>query len=168
MTAYETIALTEDEDGIASLILDRPEKHNALSAQMIDELTLVAGEISASETIRAVILKANGKSFCAGGDLNWMKAQMDKPDDEKVREGMKLATMLRALDDLPKPLIACVTGNAFGGGLGMMCVADIVLSVPGAKFGLTETRLGLIPATIGPYVVRRLGEGPSRRIFMNA
>lgn len=165
---YETIVLEEDTRGIATLTLNRPDKHNALSAQMIAELTEVAGAISESKTIRVVILAGEGKSFCAGGDLGWMKAQTTKSDDEKVKEGMKLATMLQALDDLPKPLIAKVEGSAFGGGLGMMCVSDIVIAANRAKFGLTETKLGLIPATIGPYVVRRLGEGHARRVFMNS
>ena len=168
MTTYQTIRLEEDEKGIATLTLARSEKHNALSGEMIEELTSVAGEIAESVTIRAVILAAEGKSFCAGGDLNWMKAQADKPNEEKVAEGMKLAIMLKALDDLPKPLIAKVQGNAFGGGVGMMCVCDIVVAAEGTKFGLTETRLGLIPATIGPYVVQRLGEGHARRVFMNS
>ncbi|MEP1443860.1 MAG: crotonase/enoyl-CoA hydratase family protein [Hyphomicrobiales bacterium] len=168
MTDFETIRLDEADNGIATLTLARPEKHNALNAQMIAELTQAAHEIAERETIRAVILTGEGKSFCAGGDLNWMREQAEKPDDEKVAEGMKLATMLRALDDLPKPLIAKVQGNAFGGGVGMMCVSDIVVAASHIKWGLTETRLGLIPATIGPYVVRRLGEGHARRCFMNS
>lgn len=168
MTDFETIRLNEADNGIATLTLARPEKHNALNAQMIAELTQAAREIAEREIIRAVILTGEGKSFCAGGDLNWMREQAEKPADEKVAEGMKLATMLRSLDDLPKPLIAKVQGNAFGGGVGMMCVSDIVVAASHIKWGLTETRLGLIPATIGPYVVRRLGEGHARRCFMNS
>jgi len=168
MTDFETIRLDKADNGIATLTLARADKHNALNAQMIAELTQAAREIAKSETIRAVILTGDGKSFCAGGDLNWMREQAEKPADEKVTEGMKLATMLRALDDLPKPLIAKVQGNAFGGGVGMMCVSDIVIAASHIKWGLTETRLGLIPATIGPYVVQRLGEGNARRCFMNS
>ena len=168
MTDFETIRLDETDNGIVTLTLARPDKHNALNAQMIAELTQAAQVITESETIRAVILMGEGKSFCAGGDLNWMREQAEKPADEKVTEGMKLATMLRALDDLPKPLIAKVQGNAFGGGVGMMCVADIVIAADHMKWGLTETHLGLIPATIGPYVVQRLGEGNARRCFMNS
>ena len=168
MTDFETIRLDEADNGIATLTLARPDKHNALNAQMIAELTQATQVITESETIRAVVLTGDGKSFCAGGDLNWMREQAEKPADEKVTEGMKLATMLRALDDLPKPLIAKVQGNAFGGGVGMMCVSDIVIAASHIKWGLTETRLGLIPATIGPYVVQRLGEGNARRCFMNS
>lgn len=165
---YQTIRLTQDRNGIARLILARAEKHNALNAEMIRELTEAARLIDASRTIRAVILEAEGKTFCAGGDLNWMRDQRERPEAERVREGMMLATMLCALDDMSKPLIAKVQGNAFGGGVGMMCVADIVITSDQAMFGLTETRLGLIPATIGPYVVRRIGEGAARQIFMNS
>lgn len=165
---FNTIRLEEDARGIATLTLARADKHNAMNAEMIAELTRAAHLISKSETIRVVILTGDGRSFCAGGDLGWMREQLDKPQDERVAEGMKLATMLRALDDLPKPLIAKVQGNAFGGGVGMMCVSDIVIAADHSMFGLTETKLGLIPATIGPYVVRRLGEGRARRIFMNA
>ena len=168
MSDFQHILLTEDPRGIATLTLNRPEKHNALNAEMIAELTNVAKKITTSETIRVVILTGAGKSFCAGGDLNWMRDQMEKPQNERVSEGMKLAIMLRALDDLPKPLIAKVQGNAFGGGVGLMCVSDIVIMADHIKWGLTETRLGLIPATIGPYVVRRLGEGAARRVFMNS
>lgn len=165
---YQTIRLEEDKRGIATLTLVRGQKHNALNAEMIADLTQAAGGIAESRTIRAIILAAEGRSFCAGGDLNWMRAQADKSQAERVSEGMKLATMLQAFDDIPKPLIAKVHGNAFGGGIGMMCVCDIVIAADHAQFGLTETKLGLIPATIGPYVSRRIGEGASRRLFMNS
>lgn len=165
---YQTIRLEERRSGIARLILARAEKRNALNAEMIRELTHAAHLIDQSRTIRAVILEAEGSTFSAGGDLNWMRAQQGRPEAERVSEGMTLATMLRALDDLSKPLIAKVHGNAFGGGIGMMCVADIVIASDRAVFGLTETRLGLIPATIGPFVVRRIGEGAARRLFMNS
>lgn len=168
MADFKTITLDEDKRGVATLTLRRADKHNALNAQMISELTAAAGLIAESPSMRVIILAGEGRSFCAGGDLNWMRAQMDKPEQERIKEGMTLAAMLRALDDLPKPLIAKVQGNAFGGGVGMMCVADIVIAADHIKFALTETRLGLIPATIGPYVVRRLGEGNARRCFMNS
>lgn len=165
---YRTIRLLEDERGIATLTLARAEKHNALSAAMIAELTDAAAVIGESASVRAVLLDAEGKSFCAGGDLNWMREQAAKPVEERIAEGMKLAAMLKALDDLKVPLIAKVHGNVFGGGIGVLCVSDIVIAASHVKFGLTETKLGLIPATIGPYVVRRIGEGAARRIFMNA
>ncbi len=165
---YETITLKTDGRGVATLTLDRPEKHNALSAQMIAELTQAAGQLASDEAVRVVILAASGKSFCAGGDLGWMQAQMAADPDTRFTEARKLAEMLNALNTLPKPLIGALQGNAFGGGVGMASVCDVAIGVDSLKMGLTETRLGLIPATIGPYVIARMGEARSRRVFMSA
>ncbi len=165
--SYETLELSRDARGVVTVTLRRPEVHNALSARMMDELTEVAGVLAADDS-RVVVLTGAGASFCAGGDLRWMQAQFGAAAEEVIREGRRLAAMLQALNTLPKPLVARVQGNAFGGGVGLCCVADVTVGVEGALFGLTETRLGLIPATIGPYVIARLGEGPARRVFMNA
>ncbi|RLK08337.1 crotonase/enoyl-CoA hydratase family protein [Ruegeria conchae] len=165
---YETITLKTDGRGVATLTLDRPEKHNALSAQMIAELTQAAGQLASDEAVRVVVLAASGKSFCAGGDLGWMQAQMAADPDTRFTEARKLAEMLNALNTLPKPLIGALQGNAFGGGVGMASVCDVAIGVDSLKMGLTETRLGLIPATIGPYVIARMGEARSRRVFMSA
>ncbi|WP_134680673.1 crotonase/enoyl-CoA hydratase family protein [Paracoccus ravus] len=164
----ETIRIETDARGLAHLWLARPEKHNALSAQMIAELTEAAGRLGADPAVRVVVLAAEGKSFCAGGDLGWMQAQMAADAATRRAGARELALMLQALNTLPKPLIGRVQGNAFGGGLGMISVCDVAVAVPEARFGLTETRLGLIPATIGPYVIARLGEGKARRVFMSA
>lgn len=165
---FETIHVDTDARGVARLTLNRPEKHNAMSGQMISELTQVAAELGGDDSVRVVVLAATGKSFCAGGDLGWMKAQMGMDGPTRDVEARKLATMLGALNSLPKPLIGEVHGNAFGGGVGLACVCDTVIGAQSAKFGLTETRLGLIPATIGPYVLARMGEGRARRVFMSA
>lgn len=165
---YETIDIQVDGRGVATLTLDRAEKHNALSAQMIAELTEAAGKLGADPAVRVVILTGAGKSFCAGGDLRWMQDQMAADADTRFVEAKKLAMMLNALNEMPKPLIGRVQGQAFGGGVGMACVCDVAIGVDSAKFGLTETRLGLIPATIGPYVLARLGEAMARRVFMSA
>ncbi len=165
---YETITLKTDGRGVATLTLDRPEKHNALSAQMIAELTQAAGQLASDEAVRVVVLAASGKSFCAGGDLGWMQAQMAADPDTRFTEARKLAEMLNALNTLPKPLIGALQGNAFGGGVGMASVCDVAIGVDSLQMGLTETRLGLIPATIGPYVIARMGEARSRRVFMSA
>ncbi len=165
---YETISLDVDRRGVAVLTLDRAEKHNALDAQMIAELTDVAGKIAGDEAIRVVVLTGTGKSFCAGGDLGWMREQMTATAEQRAGEARKLANMLGALNNLSKPLIGRVQGQAFGGGVGMACVCDVAVGVETAKFGLTETRLGLIPATIGPYVLARMGEAMARRVFMSA
>lgn len=164
----ETIRITVDTRGVAQLVLARTEKHNALSAQMIDELTTAAVRLGRDPAVRVVVLRAEGESFCAGGDLGWMQQQMAADGATRAREATKLARMLNALNELPKPLIGRVQGNAFGGGVGMMSVCDVTIGVETARFGFTEARLGLIPATIGPYVVARMGEAMARRVFMSA
>jgi methylglutaconyl-CoA hydratase len=166
--SFDTLRLDVDGRGVARLWLDRPQKRNALSARMIAELTDAAARLGADPEVRAVVLGAEGRVFCAGGDLDWMMAQIEADRAGRMREARKLAEMLSALNEMPKPLIGRVHGDAFGGGVGMMAVCDTVVAAEGATFGLTETRLGLIPATIGPYVLARLGEGPARRVFMSA
>lgn len=166
--SFDTIRVETDARGIATLWLARADKHNALSAQMIDELTTAAARLGDDPGVRAVILAAEGKSFCAGGDLGWMQAQMTADAATRRAGAQALAGMLNALNELPKPLIGRIHGNAFGGGVGMMSVCDVAVGARGAKFGLTETKLGLIPATIGPYVLARMGEDKARRVFMSA
>ncbi|MCK0168970.1 crotonase/enoyl-CoA hydratase family protein [Jannaschia sp. S6380] len=164
---HDTLDVTRDERGVVTVRLNLPDTHNALSARMMDELTELAGTVGADDS-RAVVLTGNGKSFCAGGDLRWMRAQFDADAAARAAEARRLAGMLQALNTLPKPLIAGVNGAAFGGGVGLACVADVAVGVDTALFGLTETRLGLIPATIGPYVIARMGEGRARRVFMSS
>ena len=166
--SYETILIERDDRGVARLVLNRVEKHNAMSARMIVELREAAAELAADDAVRVVVLTGAGKSFCAGGDLGWMQAQMAADAATRGDEAGKLAGMLGALNRLPKPLIGRVQGHAFGGGMGLISVCDVAIGVAGAKFGLTETRLGLIPATIGPYVLARMGEAMARRVFMSA
>lgn len=161
------IALDVDARGVATLALARPEKHNALSQALIDDLTAVAARIAADPAIRVVVLTGQGASFCAGGDLGWMQDQMAGDAATKRAAAKSLAQMLGAINTLPQPVIGRVQGNAFGGGVGMACVCDIAIAADHAKFGLTETKLGLIPATIGPYVLARMGEAMARRVFMS-
>jgi methylglutaconyl-CoA hydratase len=164
----ETVRVTRDARGVATLWLARAERHNALSAEMIAAITEAAGALGADPGVRVVVLAAEGASFCAGGDLGWMRAQMAADAETRGREARKLALMLRALNELPKPLIGRIQGNAFGGGVGMVSVCDVAVGTLALKMGLTETRLGLIPATIGPYVVARMGEAMARRVFFSA
>jgi methylglutaconyl-CoA hydratase len=164
----DTVRITRDGRGVATLTLARPEKHNALSAAMIAEITGAAEALGGDADVRVVVLAAEGPSFCAGGDLGWMREQMEADAATRAAEARKLAGMLRALDTLPKPLIGRVQGNAFGGGVGMMSVCDVAIAADSARFGLTETRLGLIPATIGPYVIARMGTAMARRVFFSA
>lgn len=165
---YQTLKVETDARGVATLWLARSEKHNAMSAQMLEELVAAAQTLGADDAVRVVVLAAEGKSFCAGGDLTWMRAQFEMDSATRRTESAKLSAMLHALDSLPKPLIGRVQGNAFGGGMGLMSVCDTVIAVDSARFGFTETRLGLIPANIGPFVLRRMGAAMARRVFMSA
>ncbi|MGC1429768.1 MAG: enoyl-CoA hydratase-related protein, partial [Albidovulum sp.] len=152
---YKTISLDCDHRGVAQLVLNRPEKHNALSAAMIAELTEAAGRLGRDPAVRVIVLTGAGESFCAGGDLGWMREQMAADGATRAREATKLAMMLNVLNTCPKPVIGRIQGNAFGGGVGLASVCDVAVGITGARFGLTETKLGLIPATIGPYVLAR-------------
>jgi methylglutaconyl-CoA hydratase len=165
---FETITIETDARGVATLTLNRPDKHNAMSGQMLAELTQAAAALGRDDAVRVVVLTGAGKSFCAGGDLGWMRDQADMDAATRSVEAGKLAAMLGALNTLPKPLIGRVQGNAFGGGVGMASVCDVAIGVDTLKMGFTETRLGIIPATIGPYVLARMGEGRARRVFMSA
>ncbi|MGR3712092.1 MAG: crotonase/enoyl-CoA hydratase family protein [Shimia sp.] len=165
---FETLKIDMDDRGVATLTLNRPEKHNAMSGQMIVELRQAAEQLGADGAVRVVVLTGAGKSFCAGGDLGWMQAQMAADSKTRFVEARKLAEALQALNTMPKPLIGKLQGNAFGGGVGMASVCDIAIGVETLTMGLTETKLGLIPATIGPYVLSRMGEAMARRVFMSA
>lgn len=164
---YETITVDVDGRGVATLTLARAAKHNAMSAQMLTELTHAGEALGADDAVRVVVLAADGRTFCAGGDLAWMQEQMGMDAVTRAAEAGKLATMLGVLNRLPKPLIGRLHGNAFGGGVGMASVCDVAIGVDTIKMALTETKLGIIPATIGPYVIARMGEGRARRVFMS-
>ena len=166
--SYQTIHSAIDKRGVAVIELNRPDKRNAMSATMISELADVSHSLGGNADVRAVVLRAAGKVFCAGADLGWMMDQINADRAARMAEAKRLAMMLKTLNEMPKPLIAAVHGDAFGGGIGMMAVCDCVVAQAGCQFALTETRLGLIPATIGPYVIARLGEGAARRVFMAA
>ena len=165
---YETLAIRVDERGVAYVQLNVPEKRNALSGQMIADLTDMAQTLGAQTNTRAVVLSGAGKVFCAGGDLNWMQAQIAAQRATRIAEARKLAEMLRALNEMPTALIGRIHGGAFGGGIGLACVCDVAIAEQTSKFALSETKLGLIPATIGPYVLARMGEANARRVFMSA
>ncbi len=164
----QTIRIETDARGVATLTLARADKHNAMSGEMIGELTEAVARLGADDAVRVVVLTGEGRSFCAGADLGWMKAQIEADGAQRAAEAGKLAAMLGAMNALPKPLIGRVQGNAFGGGVGLISVCDVAIGVEGAKMAFTETRLGLLPATIGPYVVARMGEAAARRVFMSA
>ncbi|CAN7663905.1 crotonase/enoyl-CoA hydratase family protein [Neorhizobium sp. LjRoot104] len=168
MSEYETIAVEIDSRGVAWLTLNRPEKKNALSARMMDDLSSFARMVEAAEDIRVVVIAGAGGTFCAGGDLDWMKTQIGADREGRMAEARRLASMLKALNEMPVPLIGRLEGAALGGGVGMASICDIAVAANDCRFGFTETRLGIIPATISPYVLARTGEGMARRVFMSA
>lgn len=150
-------------DGIYTVTLNRADLHNAFNAQLIAELTDTFVALNNNSDIRVIVLTGAGKSFSAGADLNWMRSMADASEAENREDSIRLAAMFRAINDVNKPVIARVNGHAFGGGVGMMACADMVIAVDGAKFGLTEVKLGLIPATIAPLVQAKIGQSQMRR-----
>lgn len=164
--AYQTIELEIDGRGVAALTLNRPDLHNAFNDVLIGELHDAVNGLSASRDARVIILRGAGKSFSAGADLNWMKQAADYSLEENEADAMRLSDMLEALNTIPKPVVALIQGAAFGGGVGLAACADIAIAVRGAKFALTEVRLGLIPATIAPFVVAAIGQRQARRWFL--
>lgn len=168
MTSFETIRLERDEAGVAWLTLNRPEVHNALNPVMFRELAEALDAIEADPGARVVVLSGEGPSFCAGGDFRWQQSQRDQPRAERIRSGRPLADILARLDRFPRPVIGRINGPAYGGGVGMISVCDVAVAVDSAVFALTEVRLGLVPATISPYVAAKLGHSQARRVMLNA
>lgn len=162
------IRVEQDSRGVATIWLARPDKHNALSAEMMIQLEQAARDLAADSDVRVVVLAADGASFCAGGDLAWMQAQFEMDRATRRAESARIATALGALYALPQPLVGRIQGNAFGGGVGLISVCDIAIGGARVKMGLTEVRLGLIPANIGPYVLARMGAVRAQEVFMNA
>jgi len=153
---------------VARVTLNRPEVRNAFNEAVIAELTQAFAGLGQDPTLRAIVLAAEGKAFCAGADLNWMKAMAGYSWDENHADASRLAEMLWTIYSCPVPVIARVQGDVYAGGVGLVSVCDMVVAVEGAGFCLSEAKLGLLPATIGPYVVRALGEQASRRYFLTA
>ena len=162
---YQTI-LYEYEAGIANVILNRPDIHNAFNDVMIHELTDVFGRIDEQTDIRVVVVSGKGKSFCAGADLNWMRRVKDYSFEQNLRESLELSDMLFCMYSCSKPTIARVNGAAIGGGTGLVAVCDIAIAASTAKFSFSEVKIGLIPACISPYVVKKCGEGKCREFFL--
>lgn len=151
---------------IAVVTLNRPEVHNAFDQRMIAELTGALRRLDRDSSVRAIVLAGAGKSFCAGADLNWMREMATYSPAQNLADANALARMLVALNRMSKPTIARVHGPAYGGGVGLVACCDIALGTPEATFALSEARLGLIPATIGPYVVDAIGARAARRYFV--
>ncbi|HEU4645585.1 MAG TPA: enoyl-CoA hydratase/isomerase family protein [Burkholderiales bacterium] len=154
--------------GVARVMLDRPEIRNAFDDALIAALTSALRELDADPGVRAVVLGGNGPAFCAGADLNWMKRMAGYGYEQNLADARALAEMLKTLDRMKKPTVARVHGPAFAGGVGLVAACDIAVGSTEARFCLSESKLGLSPATISPYVVRAMGERMARRYFLSA
>lgn len=155
-------------NGVAELILDRAEVHNAFDEVMISEMISVLSYFAEHKQCQVLVLKANGKNFSAGADLNWMRKQAKMDFEQNLNDAKALAKLMQDLDTFPKPTIALVQGAAFGGALGLICASDIAIATTRASFCLSEVKLGLIPAVISPYVARAMGNRASRRYMLTA
>jgi methylglutaconyl-CoA hydratase len=164
MEILETI----DERGVAILTLNRPHRRNAFDRALVVALTAALRRLDASASIRVVALCGAGGDFCAGGDIEWMRTLANASPQEREHDAAMLSEMFLTLDQLAKPTVAIVEGVAFGGGFGLVACCDIAISDSGSKFCLSEVRLGLIPAVVGPYVVRAIGPRASRALFLTA
>ncbi len=159
---------TQIKDRVAQITLDNPDKRNAFDDTIIASLTEAFEKAGNDDSVRIVVLQATGKHFSAGADLNWMRA-MGKLDAQQNRDdALKLARLMQAIDQCPKPVIARVQGAAFGGALGLICAADMAVAADNARFCLSEVKLGIVPAVISPYVVRAMGARQANRYFMTA
>lgn len=163
-----TILTHTDEQGIATLTMNRPEMHNAFDDTFIADLTNGLRKLEADTSLRLVVLRSNGKSFSAGADLNWMKRMASYTREENLADANGLAELMRTLNFLKKPTIALVQGAAYGGGVGLVACCDIVISLRRATFCLSEVKLGIMPAVISPYVVDAIGARAARRYFQTA
>jgi len=158
-----------DREGpVARLVLSNPDKHNCFDDSLIADLTAALDALGADADVRVVVLSAEGRSFSAGADLNWMQRMAGNTDAENVSDARALTRLMRTLDALPKPTIALVQGPAFGGGVGLVSCCDIAIASAAALFSLSEVRLGIIPAAIAPYVISAIGARAARRYFLSA
>ncbi len=161
--------LTEiDERGVASLILNRPDVHNAFDDVLIDRLSETLDELANNDNVRVLKVVGRGKSFSAGADLNWMRRMAEYSRDENLADARRVAHMFHKLANFPRPTLAIVHGHAFGGGVGLIACCDIAVASVGAHFSLAEVKLGLIPATISPFVIEAIGARQARRLFLTA
>ncbi len=164
---FAHLVLTQ-HGAVATLMLNRPELRNAFNEVMIHEIETAFTHLGQDPSVRAVVLSAAGPLFCAGADLNWMKKMAHYTQEENRTDALGLALMLKAIYDCPKPVIARVQGDCYAGGMGLVSACDMIVSVPTAWFCLSEVKLGLIPATISPYVIKAMGEQAARRYCLTA
>jgi methylglutaconyl-CoA hydratase len=162
-----TFTVGTDSRGVVELTFNRPKLHNAFNDLMIKELTHWFAEAESDDSIRLVVLTGNGRSFCAGADLNWMRSMKEYSAEENIQDSMRLDGMYQAINNFTRPVIGKMGGAAIGGGVGLIAVCDHVVAVEGAKIQLSEVRLGLVPAVISPYVIAKIGESYARSTFIS-
>ncbi|MBT0587241.1 enoyl-CoA hydratase/isomerase family protein [Alteromonas oceanisediminis] len=162
------IGIETDARGVMTITLDRAEKHNAFNSEMIAELTYAFQQANLNPTVRAVVLASTGKSFCAGADIHWMREMASFSYEQNQQDAQQLATMFKALYDINVLTIARVQGAAFGGAIGLIACCDIAVANKMSKFCLSEVKIGLVPATISPYVIAAMGARVAKRYFMTA
>jgi methylglutaconyl-CoA hydratase len=158
---------TEINGGVAALTLNRPDIHNAFNDEMIAEIITAFEDFSKNESIRLVTITGEGRSFCAGADLNWMKSMANYTFEQNVADSEKLQKMFETINNFSKPVLGKINGHTLGGGVGLISVCDFVLCSKKAKLGFTEVKLGLIPAVISPYVINKIGESHARAWFLS-
>lgn len=168
MSDDKTVLTAIDGRGIARITLNRPDVRNAMNEQFIEELTDAFDTLGNDAAVRAIVITGAGKGFCAGGDLGWMRRTADYSVEQNRADAQKLGRMLNRMNTNPKPTVGLINGHAFGGGVGVVACCDIAIASTAAKFSLSEVRLGLTPATISPYVVRKIGAAHARRYFLTA
>ena len=166
--SYETLSCSFPMPGILEIALNRPEIRNAFNEKMIDELSRVFRNEAMDASVRAVVLKGNGAVFCAGGDLNWMRKSIELTLEENLEDTLTLTRMFETMNEFPKPLVGVIHGAAIGGGVGLVSVCDIVLAEKDTVFSLSEVRLGVVPACIGPFVTSKIGASRARALFISA
>lgn len=160
------VLVAVDGDGVGWLSLNRPRAHNAFDEIVIEQMTCALRGLAEDRNVRAVALRGNGRSFCAGADLNWMRRMGDVSEADNVADAMRLAELLETLEHMPKPTVAIVHGATYGGGVGLVAACDIAIAADVAVFAMTEVRLGLIPAVISPHVLAAIGGRQARRYFI--
>jgi methylglutaconyl-CoA hydratase len=163
--SFSTIEL-DVAAGVATISLARPQVRNAFNAQMIEELTVAAGQVSERDDIRVVVLRGQGASFSAGADINWMRASLEYDAAENLADARRMSDMFAAIDAIPQAVIGRVHGAALGGGMGLIAVCDIVVSTDTAIFGFTETKVGIIPAVISRFVIPKIGSSWARALYL--
>jgi methylglutaconyl-CoA hydratase len=164
---YQTLNLTQDGP-VATVSLNRPEVHNAFNAKMIVELSDAFAHLANDDTIRVIVLRGNGPSFCAGADVEWMQASLNYTTDENIADALRMSDMFKAIDTVPHAVVGRIHGATLGGGMGLLAVCDLVIAAANTTFGFTEARLGIIPAVISRYVVPKIGPSWARALFLTA